>query len=256
MRFVSVDLRGVFSVANAALAGRALFSKIFTVFFFCLSVSLVAASADSDQNLAMQRCCEAWLAKLPSFPEDHKTLEIKFVRQDGTICGAFWDVFKLVDHDRIWRITSYDMPKSLLTDKPIDERGIFQELKKMRSLLLERHDCVRGLCNLDMITAQDMSEVIRQNAHPWAVVFTSSALDDCVPGTLIITVVGTECCLVHPPATVAVQEQTDVQTGNQQTLDAFPEQRDDLAEQWERFSEELDSLGQRIRRLERFLNKP
>lgn len=216
--------------------------SIFTALFFCLSLSLMAASVDSDQNLEMQRLCGPWFAKLPDLNEDQKTLEVRFVRQDGTICGAFWDVFKLVEHDRVWRLAGSGVQKLLMHNQPINEWDMNQELKKMRDLLFEHHSSIRVLGNLTMITIRDMREIIEQIANPWEVALTASALNDCTPGMLSISVVGGPGCLVRPPVTVPVQEHTEGQTDNQEAL------RDFLFCQ----EEELRCLEERIGRLEMF----
>ena len=185
----------------------------FVVIYVLLSFSLSAALISKDELEDLKSRYRHNRCFFQEDPEGAKTLEVRFIRDDKGVCGLEWDLHKTEPADQsIWNIVdegilneiyrnSYAMTDWWRTNKPIDMWGLTSGLKKMRSLAYAGHISVRDAYGLHPITMEHMESILNPPpAHPWQLALSLNALNDRIPGTLSITAVGAECCLVRLPS--------------------------------------------------------
>ena len=149
--------------------------------------------------------------------EKERALEIKFIRRDGTVCGASWDVFMLPREEQcIWRFVS-DGIQNLIFDQEthINEWVIKKNLlEKIQRALLAGDISVHPIYGIEPLEREDMAEIVYAHmVNPWVLALTDEALSSGTPGAVSITAPDSECCLlreptVNPLAGTAVQPQT------------------------------------------------
>lgn len=179
------------------------------------NISLMAAYVDADQRDLLKEKYGNVSHVFEQYEDNEKTLEIKFVRQGKTVCGARWDTFKLAPEEQdIWCNVSHGVSSRMFFRDTFTEWRIMQVFEEFQKFLLKGHESVRSIHGVPMITAQDMTAVLDPPpVNPWALAFTAQAMLDKKPGRLCITAVDFECCLLrdlkraHPEQTQDLREQ-------------------------------------------------
>ena len=153
------------------------------------------------------------------YTKEEMTLEIKFIRQDGEVCGAYWDVFRLPHNALlIWRFVSEGIQNLIFKENAyVNEWDLKRYvLGTMAECLLQSDISVRHIYGIRPLEKEDMEEIMRAHMiKPWVLALTEEALSGGAPGTLRITALGAECCLLREPTVrpllcAAVQGQNEV----------------------------------------------
>ena len=190
-------------------------------YFVCafLSLSLLAAYTDGSATQEQQ---EGYRDFWHVFPEwrniPQKMLEIKLVRQDKSICGAYWCVSST--DDQIWKTLGYEIQNNMCCNDPISAQCVQEVCEQFKDLLSKKHDSVSPIPGVPMITEKDMAGVLNPPpVKPWAVSLTTEMLRDKNPGTLCLIPQGSRSGLLHDTESIPLENAVIVQQTEPQGVD-------------------------------------
>ena len=180
------------------------------------------------------------------YSEDQKTLEIRYVRKDKTVCGVRWDMRKLAPKDqKLWSLVREGMRKSFFDSKPcVNSMDMQEELEEMKKLVLLKDPSVHTIDGVDALKVEHLEEIISAQiaAKPWALAFTAEALSRNTPGTLSIAVVGARSCVLREPL-------SDAEI-NQKLQEEFAAMRKDTVNFSHRMQQFFDKMDTAVQELE------
>lgn len=158
----------------------------------------MAASEDVDLMQEVQESHRDFWHVFPGYKQHPKTLEIRFVREDGTVCGACWSVSS--SDDEIWQNLGLEIQNSLCCNDAISPWCVKGVCEQFYDLLSQKHKTVCPISCVPMITMEEMTHVLEQpSVDPWTVALTTESLCDKKPGTLLLTPQGSDNCLLREP---------------------------------------------------------
>lgn len=185
--------------------------KPFICAFFC--TSLIAGHIDDAQLAILQGRYLSHTNFFAGYSDNARTFLVGFVRQDSTPCGMCWDICKIPPEEQsIWECVGKIILVKMFAGEGTNDFRLNQMTQKLR-LYFEKNESVSPCYGWVMPQIKDVVEVMGcPSFKQWDLAMTAGALIGKPPGTLMITAIGAECCLLRettnicPEYTLAAQQ--------------------------------------------------
>lgn len=176
--------------------------KTFILLLFCFS--LMASYLTDDDLYDLRSTYLSYGSAFDDYADDNKVLELQFIRQDGTACGVRWNLSDLGHTEQnFWRVVGEGIILKIFSTDPVEETHMINGLKNLERYFFQKHATVTPNTTLVMPRDDEMREIAAASG-PWALGFRTRALFHKPPGTLSLTAVGAQCCLLRVPGMAAV----------------------------------------------------